>query len=694
MDIDLELYKYIDITKEKVLFMQKNSKILKNYSGEFISSLNKEEKEYIYIFEDNIGFSKIGKYPIDINFNNIYTIDFIGSSENLQVELFIISYSQDKKLAVESIGLNRKIEIYPHEEAKSIRLAIRVLGSGKFNIESIKIYKRKKIEFMSYKDINILGFDKSQNIKDLRVAAILDEFTMNCYKDMVDIIEITPYKWKLELSIKKPQILLVESAWQGNGGLWNKKISSRDEYNLRILKELTLWCRENNIPTVFWNKEDPVHFDAFILACTYFDYIFTTDEGVIQKYKDILKNNNVYALPFAAQPKIHNPIKKFEKRIEKACFAGTYYGGRFKEREIDTNNILRASINTIGLDIYDRQYLSKYSIYKFPKEYEQHIKGGLKADELDIVNKGYKIMLNVNSVKNSDTMFSRRVFESLASLTPVVSSYSSGIKKIFNDLIVSSDDINELQKELNKLNYDSDYYYRKAIKGMRLCMNYHTYQDRFHYIIDKVGIDIKQQHKKVSLICIVDDDISIDNIINNYDKQIYENKELILLFKEKYLFNKYKKLNRKDVIYIFLKNYLNLKDILKSDYLAVLNPNNYYGKYYIQDLINATKYCHAEFIGKKSYYKGKKLNIFSNEKNLVVENNNEEFEYVDSLDLDKCIVKISVFQNITIEDFIKFTNINNIDKFKYGYRYFSIDKYNLIEGFKNLTEIHINTIEI
>ena len=39
-----------------------------------------------------------------------------------------------------------------------------------------------------------------------------NEFTMNCFKDMVDIIALTPYNWKLEVEHKRPHILIVESA--------------------------------------------------------------------------------------------------------------------------------------------------------------------------------------------------------------------------------------------------------------------------------------------------------------------------------------------------------------------------------------------------------------------------------------------------------------------------------------------------
>ncbi|BDZ42873.1 hypothetical protein GCM10025865_21720 [Paraoerskovia sediminicola] len=43
------------------------------------------------------------------------------------------------------------------------------------------------------------------------------------------------------------------------------------------LRGITRWCRENDVPTVFWNKEDPVHFDLFVATAALFDVVFTTD---------------------------------------------------------------------------------------------------------------------------------------------------------------------------------------------------------------------------------------------------------------------------------------------------------------------------------------------------------------------------------------------------------------------------------
>lgn len=676
------LYKSIDITKKNMMSFMGNSKISIKENNKLISNLENKKSEYIYLLE-NLGFSSIGQKNININKDDIYLIEFTGEANECKVELFIISYSDKIKLNVESVKINEKLYIYPHKEAKSIRLAIRVTGKGEFSVSDVKIYKAEVNKPKDYKNIETINC-----FKDLKVACIFDDFTMNCFESMVNTIPLTPFNWKEELIINNPNILIVESAWEGKDRLWHRKIAA-DKYGLALLEEITSWCRENNIPSMFWNKEDPVHFNSFINACKLFDYIFTTDEGIIDKYKQILRHDRVYAMPFACQPTIHNPIKYQDERINKACFAGTYYGKKFKERKIDTDNILDASIETIGLDIYDRQLGLKSTPYKFPEKYQEYIKGNLKPYELYIANKGYKITLNVNSVKDSNTMFSRRVFESIASGTPVVSSYSKGIEKIFGDLVLCSDDFNMLKDELEKLKNDEIYYKRKVIKGIRLCMSKHTYQSRLEYMLDKANINLGFNNKSVSMIGIVNNEMDIQNILDIYNKQTYDNQELILIFKNKELLNRKININNK-VIKLLLNDDTDMKYSVDTDYVAFISTKNFYGKYYIEDLVNASKYCEAEFIGKKSYLKAKKVILRS----VSVENSDCEFEYVSSLDLDKCIFESSILNRFNISEFINYIPKNKLDLFKYGYRYFSIDKYNLIEDYFNLQNFNVCNIEI
>ena len=96
------------------------------------------------------------------------------------------------------------------------------------------------------------------------------------------------------LKKKKNSILFVESAWQGYRNRWKYKIASYPDYPNRTnekLVRLVEKAKDKGIPTVFWNKEDSVHFDRFIDSAKHFDHVFTVDENCIPKYKAVMGEN-------------------------------------------------------------------------------------------------------------------------------------------------------------------------------------------------------------------------------------------------------------------------------------------------------------------------------------------------------------------------------------------------------------------
>ena len=89
---------------------------------------------------------------------------------------------------------------------------------------------------------------------------------------------------------KKPLFLLVESAWNGRRNKWRYKIASYPDSpkrNNRKLVDLVRKAKDKGIPTLFWNKEDGVHFDRFIDSAKHFDHILTVDSNCIEKYKSV-----------------------------------------------------------------------------------------------------------------------------------------------------------------------------------------------------------------------------------------------------------------------------------------------------------------------------------------------------------------------------------------------------------------------
>ena len=69
--------------------------------------------------------------------------------------------------------------------------------------------------------------------RELRVAAIVDEISRACFEPDCELVTFGPDGWRQSLEEAPPHLLLVESTWQGNGGSWQYQVASYDHPELR-----------------------------------------------------------------------------------------------------------------------------------------------------------------------------------------------------------------------------------------------------------------------------------------------------------------------------------------------------------------------------------------------------------------------------------------------------------------------------
>ena len=545
------------------------------------------------------------------------------------------------------------------KKTKKTKISKKQRNKHKRNIKKAKIYT--KIFVKKQKDENTSNI----YMKDIRVACILDEFSYNCFKYDVNLLPLTQDNYKKQLKEFKPQVLLVESAWNSYDGGW--KVSKQLDEIIKLL----LYCKRRGIKTVFWNKEDPVHFYSYIKKAVYFDYIFTTDSNMVEEYKERTKKENVFTLMFAAQPQMQNPIKIYEKKEDKAVFAGTFYRNKYKERLRCLMRMLYIS-QKYGLDIYDRNYAKNNPLYVYPAIFHKNIVGNLPYEEISKAYKGYKVNLNINSVVTSPTMLSRRVFEVLASNTPVISNPTPAIEKYFKDIVFSGETYDDFINIYEKLFKDEEFYRTICLKGLREVLTKHTYKKRIEKMFECIHLDFKKSNNKIAVLGICNEAKDKDIIIEYYEKQSIKNADLLLLGTN-IQDNHYKNLEENK-----LKEYLEENNY---NYICIMNPKNFYGKNYLIDLVNTLEYIdNVDFIGKKTFYN------FKNEE-LVLENPDKEYTFSTTNNWDNGLISIKTFlENYNKKDILKPKNELKI---------FSIDSYNFVKkGTSNLTNQMIEKIEI
>jgi glycosyltransferase involved in cell wall biosynthesis len=432
----------------------------------------------------------------------------------------------------------------------------------------------------------------------LRVAAIMDEFTESSFRPECQLLQLSVGGWQDELDAFRPELLFVESAWRGKDDQWNNKVYHTGPE----LRGVIAWCRANGVPTVFWNKEDPVHFDGFLATAKQFDWIFTTDIDSIPGYRAAVGHDRVHLLPFACQPATTNPIERYPRK-NAFCFAGAFYV-RYPERARDLDQMLAAISANWPVEIYDRNFGGDNPIYQFPDEYKPFIVGQLPFAEIDRAYKGYRYGINLNSVKQSQSMCARRVFELLASNTVTVSNFSRAVRMQFGDLIITSDNGDEIVRRLQAVENDEAIWLKFRLAGLRKVMQSDTYADRLATIVSKVkGSPVPNLLPTIVSTGYAANRREFDALLSGFARQRYAQRILVVVVPNGFVPESACVGAPVRVVPARMAVGLTCGDLAgKGELIAGMVAADYYGPNYLLDLALATRYSRAAAIGKLSHY--------------------------------------------------------------------------------------------
>jgi spore maturation protein CgeB len=437
----------------------------------------------------------------------------------------------------------------------------------------------------------------------------MDEFTFSCFSPECVLIPVTPADWEACFIEKKPDVFFVESTWKGNDSTWTNenrlhKIPTRSPES--PLFKILAYCKTNNIPTVFWNKEDPFGFQLFSEAAKNFDFIFTTDDGCVPEYKKICGHDCVFTLPFAAQPAIHNPLLT-AARANAVCFAGTYYTDMFDERREQMEIILNSAKN-FDFVIYDRMHGytgPDRERFLFPARFKKFIKGVLKYPDMVNAYKKYKVFLNINSIVTSKTMFARRVFELLASGTPVVSTASKSIGEVFPDLVLQIADETEGHTALEKLFSDETYWRRLSAKGVREVLQKHTYAQRLREVLEKAGIAVAPDEKD-SVFLVIKNLGKSAILLESIERQTLKPTKIILTFQNGAVEASLRNSGHTVAVVKNVDIFPALQSMPRGQILAFWDARDYYGAEYLYDAVHALKCSPFNITGMSAIYQQNK----------------------------------------------------------------------------------------
>ncbi|MDR1277091.1 MAG: glycosyltransferase [Candidatus Accumulibacter sp.] len=330
----------------------------------------------------------------------------------------------------------------------------------------------------------------------LKIALVADYFTSDCLSVECRVRALTPANFRELIDEWKPDMVFVESAFHGVNGAWRYELAKQPKW-LRLTRPTAIYrlvefAKARGIPTVFWNKDDDVFFDAFIDVAKAFDFVFTADAGCVARYRQRVPGHvavNALAMPY--QPAFHE-FTGFDFTRGEACFTGSYYRRILDERRHFLDMMFDACEDAdICLNVFDRNHdrLSRHFEFRFPKRPRLRVHGRVPYRETAGIYKAHVASLNVNSIMDSETMCSRRLLEILACGGIAVTNPSRAVDRHFRDychVVSSREEAAEVLARLRAGPSREDK--ERAEAGAVYVRKNHTWAHRLEQICAVVGI--------------------------------------------------------------------------------------------------------------------------------------------------------------------------------------------------------------
>lgn len=452
-----------------------------------------------------------------------------------------------------------------------------------------------------------------------RALSILDEISELNWSTDFECTRLNRSTAQTQAEDLRYDFVLMESAWRAHNDDWLYAFTSpnRTHANAKALTDVLSLLRELiDKPIVMINKEDPLHFDKFLPVMKYADHIFTTDEEMVPKYLEHTDALSVTALPFAANLKFTNPVDRIREPQEDLCFAGSYYSQGHEERARQMNYMLEPIVEFKGA-IYDRMSVHENPRYHFPERFRPFIRPAVDFKEMTSLYRRFKVFLNVNTIISSPTMMSRRVYELLASGTPVVSAPSKSLEEQFSGIVPMATSAGEAVDQVGRLLNDNRHWWKTSQLGIREVTLKHQYTHRsdvIRYVV--LGQETKREAPLVSIILSTRRWRFLDRIVESISKQTYSRIEVIFALRDDWPPEKVTELeNRltgvgniervnimKFPSTVSLGNKLNAAiNTARGEFVSKFDDDDWYFPNYLQDMMLTFDFSGADLCGKRTF---------------------------------------------------------------------------------------------
>ena len=396
------------------------------------------------------------------------------------------------------------------------------------------------------------------------IGIVCDEFIYLNYEPACHL-HYLPSDWQEDM-LAGLDLVLVVSPWRGIDQSW-AGVSLASSGARESLFRLLRLCRRCSIPTAFYSKEDPPNFRIFLSCAKEADFVFTSAVECIPAYQRECGHDRVYPLHFAVNPLLNNPIdsERYAADQNAVLFAGSWMK-KYPQRIREQRQLFQWIQETgVPFHILDRNSGRRDPAYRYPARWQKNLLPAVPYGSLPKMNKLHGWVLNLNSVTDSRSMFSMRVYDALACGCPVLSNGSAGMERLLPEVRVirTREDIDAAFSMTREE--------RKALRlaGIRRVMEGNTVFDRMTEILTGCGLTAPPVRRTVAVLadCLPEE---AHALAEQFQAQTYPDK-------------------------VFLTDKEELRNLEDVSALALWKSDRRYGRFYLEDCMNAFRYTASDY---------------------------------------------------------------------------------------------------
>lgn len=359
----------------------------------------------------------------------------------------------------------------------------------------------------------------------LQIACVVSNKLYQGIRFEGNCLLLTPQNWKRILRYSKPDLLLMESCWDTVTGDWYLAQSHPGEQQ-EILKDILACARQQDIPSVFWNTQDYLYHELFADFAQNFDFVFCADP----READALSRESLRSevlLP-AIQPALHNPFRDFQ--FAEDFVLHVLYDGWADIIRTGKNLNFLEQLKEHGLSIIESRFRLFRNKLADCKSLAGSILGCVHWRDRLMALKYARLGLMADATISTATAQQWMALEYVACRVPLLHRGELPADDIRRDVVTALSRDEEVVESAVYLLESELSSQKMAHLGWRFVHQNHTFSRRLHTICSRIGIShALEAPPLVSVVVATFRESLLPRCLENFRKQTYPNKELILV---------------------------------------------------------------------------------------------------------------------------------------------------------------------